>query len=60
MIIIGSFNINMLDQNSTQPNELQSFMDQYLMKLQILKNITIYGSHIDHIWTNAPTQQCMS
>ncbi len=34
MIIIGDFNINMFDQNSTQPNELQSFMDQYSMKLQ--------------------------
>jgi hypothetical protein len=28
MIIIDDFNINIFDQNSTQPNELQSFMDQ--------------------------------
>ncbi len=21
--------------------------------------MTIYDTHIDHIWTNAPTQQCM-
>jgi hypothetical protein len=28
----------MLDQNSTQPNELQNFMDQYSMELQFLKN----------------------
>jgi len=34
-IIIGDFNINMLDQNSTQPNELQSFMNQYPMELQL-------------------------
>jgi hypothetical protein len=34
-------------------------MDQYSMKLQFLKITTIYESHIDHIWTNAPTQQCM-
>jgi hypothetical protein len=60
MIIIGDFNINMLDQNSTQPNELQSFMDQYSMELHLKKITTIYGSHIDQIWTNAPTQQCMS
>jgi hypothetical protein len=33
-IIIGCFNINMLDQNSTQPNELQSFMYRYSMELQ--------------------------
>jgi hypothetical protein len=34
MIIIGDFNINNFDQNSTQPNELQSFMDQYSMEIQ--------------------------
>jgi hypothetical protein len=28
---------DMLDQNSTQPNELQNFMDQYSMELQFLK-----------------------
>jgi len=59
-IIIGDFNINMFNQNSTQPNELKSFMDQYLMELQFKEITTIYGSHIDHIWTNAPIQQCMS
>jgi hypothetical protein len=51
--------LNMFDQMLTQPNELQSFMDQYSMKLQLKKIMTIYGSHIDHIWTNAPIQQCM-
>jgi hypothetical protein len=59
-IIIDNFNINMFNQNSTQPNELQSFMDQYSMELQFKEITTIYGSHIDHIWTNAHTQQCMS
>jgi hypothetical protein len=59
MIIVGDFYINMFGQNTTQPNELQSFMDQYSMELQLKKITTIYGSHIDHIWTNAPTQQCM-
>jgi endonuclease/exonuclease/phosphatase (EEP) superfamily protein YafD len=33
-------------------------MDQYSMELQFKKITTIYGFHIDHIWTNAPTQQC--
>ncbi len=33
MIIIGDFNIDMFDQNSTQPNELQNFMEQYSMEL---------------------------
>jgi hypothetical protein len=60
MIIIDNFNIDMFDQNSTQQNELQGVMDQYSMKFQFKKIITIYESHIDHIWRNAPTQQCMS
>jgi hypothetical protein len=50
----------MFDQNSTQPNELQNFMDQYSMELQLKKNTTIYGSHIDSVWANPPTQQCTS
>ncbi len=29
------------------------------MELQFKEITTIYGSHIDHIWTNAPTQQYM-
>ncbi len=60
IIIISDFHINMFDQISTQSNELQSFMDQYSMELQFKEITTIYGSHIDHIWTNAPIQQCMS
>jgi hypothetical protein len=60
MIIIGDFNIDMLDQNSTQLNELQNFMDQYLMKLEFKEITTSYGSHTDLIWTNALVQQCMS
>jgi hypothetical protein len=35
-------------------------MDQYSMEFQFKKITTIYGSHIDHIWTNVPIQQCMS
>jgi hypothetical protein len=33
IIIIDNINIDMLDENSTQPNELQNFMDQYSMEL---------------------------
>jgi hypothetical protein len=46
-IIIGDFNINMFDQNSTPPNELQSYMDQYSTKFQFKKITKIYGSHFD-------------
>jgi len=52
-IIIDNCNINMFDQNLTQPNELQSFMDQYSIKFQFKKITTIYGSHIDHLLNNA-------
>jgi hypothetical protein len=30
------------------------------MEFQFFKITTIYGSHIDHKWTNAPIQRCMS
>jgi hypothetical protein len=53
-ITIDYFNINMFDQNLTQPNELQKFMYQYSMELQLKKITTIYGSHINQIWTNPP------
>jgi hypothetical protein len=58
-IIRGDFNIYKLGQNSTQPNELKFFMNYYSMELQFKKKMTIYGTHIDDIWTNAPTQQYM-
>jgi len=31
-VIMGDFNIDMFNQNSTQPNELKIFMNQYSMK----------------------------
>jgi hypothetical protein len=35
-------------------------MGQYSMEPQFKEITTIYGFHINHIWTNAPTQQCIS
>jgi uncharacterized protein YsxB (DUF464 family) len=58
-IIRGDFNIYKLHQNSTQPNELKFFMNHYSMELQFKKIMTNYDTHIDHIWTNASTQQYM-
>jgi hypothetical protein len=58
-IIMSDFNIDMLDQNSTHLNELGNFMKHYSMELQFKEITIIYGTHIDHIWTNALTQQCM-
>ncbi len=56
---MDDFNIDMLDQNSTHLNELRNFMKHYSMELQFKEITTIYGTHIDHIRTNALTQQCM-
>jgi hypothetical protein len=33
-IIMGDLNIDMFDQNLTQPNELKNFINYYLMELQ--------------------------
>ena len=48
------FHIDMLQQNSTQSNKLHSFMYHYSIETKIT---TMYGSHVAHIWTNAPSQQ---
>ncbi len=60
IVIIGYFNIDMFDQNSTQPNELQTYLDHYSMELREREITTIYHFHIHHVSTNAPIQQCMS
>jgi hypothetical protein len=39
------FNIDMLDQNSTQINEFQNLMDKNLMELEFKKITRSYGSH---------------
>jgi len=55
-IMIGYFNVNMLTKTfvSTIP---QTFMTQYHLKIIFYKPTTIYDNHLDHIWTNARTQQ---
>jgi hypothetical protein len=30
------------------------------MKFQFQESITIYGSQLDHIWSNNPSEQCLS
>jgi len=46
----------------TQHNQMNSkvLWTNIQWNFNLKKNTTIYGFHIDHIWTNAPTQQCMS
>ena len=57
--ILGDFNINMLNQNSYDVKGFQHFMKFYNMYLQFQENTTIYDSHNDHLWTNAPSLQCI-
>jgi hypothetical protein len=38
MVLIGDFNIDMFDQNSTQPNELQIFTNHYFMNFSLKKS----------------------
>jgi hypothetical protein len=51
--LIGDFNIDVMIETS-QSNALQNF------KLTFKESTTIYNAQIDHIWTNAHTQQCHS
>jgi hypothetical protein len=45
---------------TNQSSTLQAFMNKYNLKLTFIKKITINDTRIDHIWTNAPIQQCHS
>jgi hypothetical protein len=55
-IVIGDFNINMI-MKMFESLALQNLMSQYNFKLYFSKPITLYQAHINHIWTNASTQQ---
>jgi len=59
IVIIGDFNINLLT-NIIQLATLQTFMKKYNFKPTFFESTTISDTQIDHIWTNAPTQQCYS
>jgi hypothetical protein len=58
-IIIGDFNVDILTK-TCQFTTLHNFMNTQKFKLLFYEYTTINKTHIDHIWTNAPTQQCHS
>ncbi len=58
-ILIGDFNIDML-KKTPQSTTFQNLMYKYKLKLTFIENTAIDNTQIDHIWTNAPTQQCHS
>jgi hypothetical protein len=59
IVTIGDFNIDLLTKTN-QSSTLQAFMNKYKYKFTFIKNTTINDAQINHIWTNAPIQQCNS
>jgi hypothetical protein len=57
IVIIEDFNINFLTKTN-QTSTLQAFINNYNLKLTFIENSIVNDTQIDHIWTNAPIQQC--
>ena len=64
LVILGDFNVNLLDNNSTSAKQLKLLMKQHALH-QIIKTPTRYGSNnatlLDHIYTNSaiiPSDHC--
>ncbi len=55
--IIEDFNINMLT-NAIESITLQNYMNTHGFHITFIACTTRDNAQIDHIWTNAPTQQC--
>jgi hypothetical protein len=55
-IIIGDFNINMLT-NTIESITLQNYMKTHSFHITFIKSTIFNNTQINHIWTNAPTQQ---
>ncbi len=55
-IIIGDFNINMLT-NTIESITLQTYMNTHNFHIISIESITCNNTQINHIWTNALTQQ---
>jgi hypothetical protein len=56
-IIIRDFNINMLT-NTIESITLQTYMNTHHFHITSIESITCNNTQINHIWTNALTQQC--
>jgi hypothetical protein len=59
IIILGDFNVDASKTQSQQTIQLFQFMMMNKMKLEFHENITIYGSQLNHILSNTPSQQCI-
>jgi hypothetical protein len=59
-IILANFNVDMLQKQTSKATHLFQFMNVNKMKLQFQQSTTIYGSQLDHIWSNNPCAQSIS
>jgi hypothetical protein len=59
-IVLGDFNVNMLENKNKNTQNLIQFMSRYKMVFQFQQSTTICGSQLDHVWCNAPNSQCLS
>jgi hypothetical protein len=58
-IIVADFNINMLTY-TIESITLQNYMNTHGFHIAFIASTTPNNTQIDHIWANAPTQQCHS
>ncbi len=62
LIILGNFNIDILDDNNHENNTQQSidFMNKLELKSQFKNITTKVGSQLNHIWSNVLGNECKS
>ncbi len=57
IVVLGDFNVDVLKKQTSEVRHLFEFMTIHKMKLQFQENTTIYGSQLDHIWSNNTSEQ---
>jgi hypothetical protein len=60
IVVLRDFNEDVLFKKTSEVRHLLEFMTINKMKLQFQESTTIYGSQLDHIWSNNPSKQCIS
>jgi hypothetical protein len=60
IVVLRDFNVDVFKKQTLQVRHLFEFMAINKMKLQFQENTIIYGSQLDHIWSNNPSKQCVS
>ncbi len=51
--------MDVLKKQTSKVRHLFEFMAINKMKLQFQESTTIYGSQLNHIWSNNPSEQCV-